>query len=163
MQCRYFFCFSEQSADTSEQPEPLPCDKKLVTEESAQPPSPNALKVAATECLSSWISYLQMLNSVCAAGLRLSQSLHTLAMAQNVPLAAQCQASWDELTKATSFASHTVKSHIAAAMHDLIIGEMFTKDDAQRQQVGIYKLNLVGSSSKNLEYLNIWERHKCCY
>lgn len=28
--------------------------------EENQPPSPNALKVAATECLNSWICYLQV-------------------------------------------------------------------------------------------------------
>ncbi|RZC40612.1 uncharacterized protein BDFB_008261 [Asbolus verrucosus] len=94
-----------------------------------QPPSPNALKVAATECLNSWI-----LNSMCSAGLRLSQSLSNLAQMQNVHLATLCQSSWEELTKATIFASNTVKTHIAAAMQDMSIGDTFTESDAQRQQ-----------------------------
>ncbi|KAF5271020.1 hypothetical protein FQR65_LT05370 [Abscondita terminalis] len=102
--------------------------------DSQQPPSPNALKVAATECLNSWIYYLQMLNSLCSAGAKLSHSLYNLAQCQNVPLATQCQASWEELTKATTYASHTVKAHIAAAMQDMMIGETFTEIDAQRQQ-----------------------------
>lgn len=75
-----------------------------------------------------------MLNSMCTAGARLSHSLYNLAQSQNVPLATQCQASWEELTKATTYASHTVKAHIAMAMQDMIIGETFTEDDAQRQQ-----------------------------
>lgn len=75
-----------------------------------------------------------MLNSLCSAGLKLSHSLSNLAQAQNIPLAAQCNMSWDELTKSTVVASHTVKTHIAAAMHDMIIGETFTEADAQRQQ-----------------------------
>nr|XP_022905384.1 uncharacterized protein LOC111417364 [Onthophagus taurus] len=107
-------------------------DKKF--EEPTQPPSPNALKVAATECLNSWIYYLQMLNSLCSAGLRLSQAFTTLAQMQNISLASQCLASWDELAKSTIVASHTVKTHIAAAMQDMMIGETFTEEDAQRQQ-----------------------------
>ncbi|XP_018320401.1 uncharacterized protein LOC108733651 isoform X2 [Agrilus planipennis] len=103
-------------------------------EENPQPPSPNALKVAATECLNNWICYLQILNSLCTAGLRLSQSLHNLSQFQNVLLATQCQGSWEEFVKAASFATNTVKNHIASAMQDMIIGETFTDDDAQRQQ-----------------------------
>lgn len=75
-----------------------------------------------------------MLNSLCSAGARLSHSLYNLSQSQNVPLATQSQASWEELTKATTYASHTVKAHIAAAMQDMIIGETFTEYDAQRQQ-----------------------------
>lgn len=75
-----------------------------------------------------------MLNSLCSAGMKLSHCLSNLAQAQNVQLASQCTASWDELTKATVVASHTVKSHIAAAMQDMMIGETFTEVDAQRQQ-----------------------------
>lgn len=75
-----------------------------------------------------------MLNSLCSAGLKLSHCLSNLAQAQNIQLANQCNSSWDELTKATVIASHTVKTHIAAAMQDMIIGETFTDTDAQRQQ-----------------------------
>lgn len=75
-----------------------------------------------------------MVNSLCSAGVRLSQSLYTLAQSSNLPLASQCQASWEEFAKATTYASHTVKAHIAMAMQDMIIGETFTEIDAQRQQ-----------------------------
>lgn len=75
-----------------------------------------------------------MLNSLCSAGLKLSHCLSNLAQSQNIPLANQCTSSWDELTKATVIASNTVKTHIAAAMQDMIIGETFTEIDAQRQQ-----------------------------
>ncbi|KAJ8955995.1 hypothetical protein NQ318_006269 [Aromia moschata] len=105
-----------------------------VTEETQQQLSPNALKVAAADCLNSWIYYLQMLNSMCAAGLRLSQSITNLSQMQNIPLALQCQSSWEELTKSTVFASNSVKTHIAAAMQDMSIGDTFTEGDAQRQQ-----------------------------
>lgn len=51
-----------------------------------------------------------------------------------VPLASQCQASWEELGKATIIASNTVKTHIAAAMQDMIICDNLTEYDAQKQQ-----------------------------
>ncbi|XP_050513359.1 uncharacterized protein LOC114332467 isoform X2 [Diabrotica virgifera virgifera] len=107
-------------------------DKK--SEETQQQLSPNALKVAAAECLNSWIHYLQMLNSMCAAGLRLSQSLNNLSQMQNIPFALQCQSSWEELSKSTAIASNSVKTHIANAMQDMSIGDTFTEGDAQRQQ-----------------------------
>lgn len=96
--------------------------------------SPNALKALLTECLSSWVNYLQILNSLCSAGFKLSQCLGSLAQFQTVPLASQCQSSWEELAKATIIASNTVKTHIAATMQDMIIGETYTESDAQRQQ-----------------------------
>lgn len=75
-----------------------------------------------------------MLNSFCSAGFRLSQCLGTLAQTQTIPLASQCQASWEELGKATIIASNTVKTHIAAAMQDMIIVDTLTESDAQKQQ-----------------------------
>ncbi|CAG9854463.1 unnamed protein product [Phyllotreta striolata] len=96
--------------------------------------SPNALRVAVADCLNSWIHYLQMLNSMCSAGQRLSQSLANLSQMQNIPLALQCQSSWEELSKSTVIASNSVKTHIANAMQDMSIGETFTESDAQRQQ-----------------------------
>ncbi|KAJ8977746.1 hypothetical protein NQ317_005735 [Molorchus minor] len=104
------------------------------TDESQQQLSPNALKLAAAECLNSWMYYLQMLNNMCAAGLRLAQSITCLSQMQNIQLALQCQSSWEELTKSTIFASNSVKTHIAAAMQDMSIGDTFTEADAQRQQ-----------------------------
>ncbi|XP_050295567.1 uncharacterized protein LOC126735581 [Anthonomus grandis grandis] len=95
--------------------------------------SPNTLKVAAAECLNNWIGYLQMLNTMCAAGLRLAQSLYNLSQMQNVPIATQCINSWEDLTRATAVASSSVKNHIAAAMQDMSIGDTFTESDAQRQ------------------------------
>lgn len=75
-----------------------------------------------------------MLNNLSSAGLRLSQSLCTLSQQQNTTLSNHCHTSWEELAKATQFASHSVKCHIAAAMQDMSIGDTFTESDAQRQQ-----------------------------
>ncbi|XP_060535027.1 uncharacterized protein LOC132707260 [Cylas formicarius] len=107
--------------------------KEARTEEPQPPLSPNALKLAAADCLNSWIYYLQMLNTMCAAGLRLSQSLTNLSQLQNLVVAQQCQASWEELVRGTAYASNSVKTHIAAAMQDMSIGDTFTEADAQRQ------------------------------
>lgn len=71
---------------------------------------------------------------MCAAGLRLAQSLTNLSQLQNIPLALQCQNSWDEFSKSTIIASNSVKTHIANAMQDMSIGDTFTDSDAQRQQ-----------------------------
>ncbi|XP_049818840.1 uncharacterized protein LOC109603750 isoform X2 [Aethina tumida] len=110
-------------------------EKRTAEDQSqVQPPlSPNALKCAAADCLNSWIYYLQMLNSVCAAGLRLSHSLSALSGSQNAALSSQCTQAWDELSRATVAATHSVRAHIAAAMQDMSIGETFTGEDAQRQ------------------------------
>lgn len=78
-------------------------------------------------CVAGWYSNnLQMLNTMCAAGMRLAQSLYNLSQLQNIPMASQCLNSWDELTRATAVASSSVKNHIAAAMQDMSIGDTFT-------------------------------------
>ncbi|XP_043461406.1 uncharacterized protein LOC122497997 isoform X2 [Leptopilina heterotoma] len=68
------------------------------------------------ECLASWLTYLQMLNDLCSAGTKLAQSLHD-SVAQ-CRLTGQCLSGWEELTRATSVASNTVKNHIVASLKD---------------------------------------------
>ncbi|CAG9770544.1 unnamed protein product [Ceutorhynchus assimilis] len=121
--------------DPHQPPFGLPADTDPLEGPSAEPQqlSPNTLKVAAAECLSSWIGYLQMLNTMCAAGMRLAQSLYNLSQMQTVPIATQCITSWEDLSRATAIATSSVKNHIAAAMQDMSIGDTFTESDAQRQ------------------------------
>ncbi|XP_011497981.1 PREDICTED: uncharacterized protein LOC105362277 isoform X2 [Ceratosolen solmsi marchali] len=74
------------------------------------------------ECLGSWLTYLQMLNGLCSAGTKLALSLQALlsvhdTMAQ-CRVTSQCLAGWEELTRATNVASHTVKKHVVTAMKD---------------------------------------------
>lgn len=71
---------------------------------------------------------------MCAAGLRLAQSVTNLSQVQNISLALQCQNSWEEFTRSTIIASNSVKTHIASAMQDMSIGDTFTESDALRQQ-----------------------------
>lgn len=65
---------------------------------------------------------MQMLNGLCSAGTKLALSLQALlsvhdTMAQ-CRVTSQCLAGWEELTRATNVASHTVKKHVDAAMKD---------------------------------------------
>ncbi|XP_058805478.1 uncharacterized protein LOC131672343 [Phymastichus coffea] len=77
------------------------------------------------ECLGSWLAYLQMLNGLCSAGTKLALSLQALlsghesgAPAAPCRVTSQCLAGWEELTRATNVASHTVRKHVVTAMKD---------------------------------------------
>lgn len=53
--------FSDEQKPSSSGVEPTDGEKdKKVSEEQNQPASPNALKLAAADCLNSWILYLQV-------------------------------------------------------------------------------------------------------
>ncbi|KAJ8682119.1 hypothetical protein QAD02_017911 [Eretmocerus hayati] len=79
-------------------------------------------RIDIDECLASWLTYLQMLNGLCSAGTRLALSLKGLLSAHDgmgqCRVTGQCLAGWEELTRATNVASHTVKKHVLAAMKD---------------------------------------------
>ncbi|XP_034947379.1 uncharacterized protein [Chelonus insularis] len=79
-------------------------------------------QIEINECLSSWLTYLQMLNNLCSAGTKLAQSLQSILSSYETTihcrLTGQCLAGWEELTRATSIASNTVKHHVIAALRD---------------------------------------------
>lgn len=55
--------FREEQAATAAAPELTDADqkeKKPEDQQQQQPLSPNALKLAATDCLNNWITYLQV-------------------------------------------------------------------------------------------------------
>lgn len=56
--CRDTPTAASDSIETTDTATPEQKERKPLEEN--QPPSPNALKVAATECLNSWIYYLQV-------------------------------------------------------------------------------------------------------
>nr|CAD7572716.1 unnamed protein product [Timema californicum] len=75
-----------------------------------------------SECLSSWLSYLQMLNGLCGAGSRLSHCLGALVQDTSSPchtIVTQCQAIWEELVKATAVATSAVKSQVLATLQEI--------------------------------------------
>ncbi|XP_044732629.1 uncharacterized protein LOC123295366 isoform X2 [Chrysoperla carnea] len=92
-------------------------------------------KNTVLECTNVWIYYLQMLNGLCTAGVRLSQCLNNLAQLSGKSLfvASQCQTSWDELLKATLVATQTVKTHIVASLQDISIVDTYSEQDSQQQ------------------------------
>ncbi|KAF7988418.1 hypothetical protein HCN44_000991 [Aphidius gifuensis] len=84
------------------------------------PLSKNSLEM--NECLGNWLTYLQMLNGLCSAGTKLAQSLKILLSNHEAildcRLTGQCLLGWEELTRATSIASNTVKHHVVTALRD---------------------------------------------
>lgn len=64
----------------------------------------------------------QMLNGLCSAGTKLAQSLQTILSNHDAMvhcrLTGPCLAGWEELTRATSVASNTVKHHVVAALRE---------------------------------------------
>ncbi|PNF17085.1 hypothetical protein B7P43_G16096, partial [Cryptotermes secundus] len=75
-----------------------------------------------SECLSGWVTYLQMLTGLCGAGSRLSHCLGTLVQDTSSPchaVATQCQATWEELVKATTNASTIVKAQVIPSLQEV--------------------------------------------
>ncbi|XP_015607095.1 uncharacterized protein LOC107273430 isoform X2 [Cephus cinctus] len=62
-------------------------------------------QMEVSECLSSWLAYLQAL-------------LSTHNSISHCRLTGQCLAGWEELTRVTNVASNTVKNHVMAALRD---------------------------------------------
>ncbi|XP_063239830.1 uncharacterized protein LOC134540812 isoform X7 [Bacillus rossius redtenbacheri] len=90
-------------------------------------PAPTASAQVATskevsECLSSWLTYLQMLNGLCGAGSRLAHCLGALVQDTASPchaVAAQCQAAWEELVRATAAASSAVRAQVLSSLQEV--------------------------------------------
>ncbi|KAK6626988.1 hypothetical protein RUM44_009465 [Polyplax serrata] len=74
-----------------------------------------------SDCISSWLAYLQMLCGLCNAGSRLSHSLTSLlqdTMPNNRMMMMQCQTMWEELVKASTVASSSIKSQVLTALQE---------------------------------------------
>lgn len=93
--------------------------------------------------MGAWLSYLQLLNNLVASGYRLTQCISTLEGWTNSesqataasPTSYQILSAWDELAKATSIATATVKSHIVSKLQDFITQPVVTfehETDLQR-------------------------------
>ncbi|XP_031622247.1 uncharacterized protein LOC116340129 [Contarinia nasturtii] len=106
--------------------------------------SSNSAKSAVNECLGAWLNYLQILNNLCTSGYRLAQAIATLEQwgtmqqqqqpsqpaqtAQNqnphstgsTLVATQFINAWDDLARATTVATSTVKSHIVSLLQEFV-------------------------------------------
>lgn len=59
-----------------------------------------------------------MLNGLCSAGSRLSQCLCGLAQENHI-MASHCQAMWEELVRASTVASSSIKTNVLPALQEL--------------------------------------------
>ncbi|XP_071441264.1 uncharacterized protein [Hetaerina americana] len=76
-----------------------------------------------SDCISVWMSYLQMLNGLCSAGSRLSQGLQSLLGSSQghvnaAPMASHCRNMWDDLARVTAETTAAVRSGIIAALQE---------------------------------------------
>ena len=93
--------------------------------------SSSSSRSAVQACLDSWFNYLSVINSLCASGYKLAQSISTLEHWGNAnETNPSTTNSWDDLANASRIATSTVKAHIMSVLQDFI----FTELDSEQQQ-----------------------------
>ncbi|XP_069695855.1 uncharacterized protein [Periplaneta americana] len=108
-----------------------------------------------SDCLSGWLTYLQMLTGLCGAGSRLSHCLGTMVQDTSSPchaVATQCQATWEELVKATANASTVVKAQVIPTLQEV---NTASDSDADSQKAHEHNQQVVCGSLMtfiNLQY-----------
>lgn len=124
--------------------------------------STGSAKSAVSECLGAWLSYLQLLNNLVASGYRLTQCISTLEGWTNgesqatsaSPTSYQILSAWDELAKATSIATSTVKSHIVSKLQDFVTQSVATfEHEADLQRAREHNQYVVHDSFQTLTNL----------
>lgn len=112
--------------------------------------------------MGAWLSYLQLLNNLVASGYRLTQCISTLegwANSESQATAAsqtsyQILSAWDDLAKATSIATATVKSHIVSKLQDFITQPIATfEHETDLQRVREHNQYVVHDSFQTLTNL----------
>uniref|UniRef100_A0A1B6ML39 DUF4745 domain-containing protein n=1 Tax=Graphocephala atropunctata TaxID=36148 RepID=A0A1B6ML39_9HEMI len=98
-----------------------------------------ALKASSkevTDCMSDWLTFIQMLKGLCSAGAQLSQCLGTLGgqSPSCQARAVQCQAMWEHLGSATTAAADVVKNQTVTALQEAHIGPDIDSDQADTNQ-----------------------------
>ncbi|KQS44385.1 uncharacterized protein LOC6543923 [Drosophila erecta] len=84
-------------------------------------------KTALSECSAAWINYLSALNNLCTAGSKLAHSIAVLEQwsLSEKPLfnnytTTYLTNSWNDLARATTVATGTVKTHMLALLQDFV-------------------------------------------
>ncbi|XP_017072471.1 uncharacterized protein LOC108108801 [Drosophila eugracilis] len=84
-------------------------------------------KTALSECSAAWINYLSALNNLCTAGSKLAHSIAVLEQwsLSEKPLfnnytTSYLTNSWNDLARATTVATGTVKTHMLALLQDFV-------------------------------------------
>lgn len=119
--------------------------------------SSNSAKVAVSECLGAWLNYLNSLNTLCASGYRLSQTICNLeqhteqgATASAGITAIQLNSAWNDLAQASSVATSTVKSHIVAVLQDYVTQPLTTVQEQADAGVKDYNQGIVNEISQTM-------------
>ncbi|XP_065337927.1 uncharacterized protein LOC135938271 isoform X2 [Cloeon dipterum] len=82
-----------------------------------------------TECSNAWMLYLQNLAGVCAAGARVSASLQVLANNQQLSTSAgSCRNAWEELSRASQAAGHSVRAEVLTSLRELASEDHYRND-----------------------------------
>ncbi|XP_063708361.1 uncharacterized protein LOC134836989 [Culicoides brevitarsis] len=131
-----------QEINATQRSTPRSSGSSISPSTSSTTSSTGSAKSAVSECLGAWLSYLQLLNNLVASGYRLTQCISTLegwtnAESQATPASAtayQILSAWDELAKATSIATSTVKSHIVSKLQDFITQPVATFENENELQ-----------------------------
>jgi len=98
-----------------------------------------ALKASSkevTECMSGWLTFIQMLKGLCSAGAQLSGCLGALA-GQSTSCrarAAQCRAMFEQLGSATHAATAVVRNQAIASLQEAHTGPDIDTDQAETNQ-----------------------------
>ncbi|KAH8286143.1 hypothetical protein KR054_003229 [Drosophila jambulina] len=84
-------------------------------------------KTALSECSAAWINYLSALNNLCTAGSKLAHSIAVLEQWSlsekpmfNNYTTSYLTNSWNDLARATTVATGTVKTHMLALLQDFV-------------------------------------------
>lgn len=115
-----------------------------------------------SECLSGWLTYLQMLTGLCGAGSRLSHCLGTLVQDTSSPchaVATQCQATWEELVKATTNVSTVVKAQVIPSLQEM---NTAIETDADTQKVHEHTQEVICGSLMTFINLHYQFCAACC-
>ncbi|XP_017128161.1 uncharacterized protein LOC108146627 [Drosophila elegans] len=99
-------------------------------------------KTALSECSAAWINYLSALNNLCTAGSKLAHSIAVLEQwsLSEKPLfnnytTSYLTNSWNDLARATTVATGTVKTHMLALLQDFVtISSMDQSSNAELEQ-----------------------------
>jgi len=98
-----------------------------------------ALKTSSkevTECMTGWLTFMQMLKGLCSAGAQLSHCLGALAgpSTASQARAAQCQAMWEHLSSATTAATAVVKNQVVTGLQEAHTSTDIDTDQADTNQ-----------------------------
>ncbi|RZF32323.1 hypothetical protein LSTR_LSTR001787 [Laodelphax striatellus] len=118
---------SDRRVSMSEKPEPQGVESIAALRSSPK---------EVTDCMSSWLTFMQMLKGVCSSGAQLTSSLGQLACQSSAcrQRADQLQLMWEQLSHATSAATALVQNQTVAALQEVHLSPDLDADQADINQ-----------------------------